>query len=223
MNSSEIISISILWCIGLLALIQALNARGAIRVSLTWIITVAIVLIAIVITYIQISNNDPPLWAKSMSSTSVSTSSEATSKKDTFRLKAYALSSKKLSSELESLIKSIEAFDFNKKTKNEAEKETWERQALSLKLQTEKLLNQARNQFHPQSCTEAYKLLLESSESLRLAGYGVHIFSTLEDPIQKKAEAQQILQQIKNSKIKLKAFEKEHEKLNQALIEKESL
>src|SRR5690554_1982746 len=108
MNSSEIISISILWCIGLLALIQALNARGAIRVSLTWIITVVIVLIAIVITYIQISNNDPPLWAKSMSSTSVSTSSEATSKKDTFRLKAYALSSKKLSSELESLIKSID-------------------------------------------------------------------------------------------------------------------
>ena len=54
MLAFDLIGLAILWSIGLLALIQTINSRSAIRASLSGIITVVIFLIACVFSYLKI-------------------------------------------------------------------------------------------------------------------------------------------------------------------------
>src|SRR5574344_1552810 len=108
MNGAEIISIAILWCICLLALIQALNARGAIRISLT---------------YIQLSDKETnPISSVSFSNTEeINTPSATNVKQNEVRVNTYISSSKKLVAEVTEAIRSIEDFDANKVPSTEAE------------------------------------------------------------------------------------------------------
>lgn len=218
MNGPEIISISILWCISLLALIQAFNARGAIRISLTWIITIVIVLISVAVTYIQFSDKETiPLSSSSFSNTSdsINTENTASFKQNEVRVNTYISSSKKLTSEISEILNSIENFDANKDPKTEAEREVWERQALSLSQQATKINQRTLGLFHPRSVSELHGILLQSTENLRLAGYALHTLSTLEDPELKEVQKEQYLNQIAQAKNKLNLFQIQLKELDQ--------
>ena len=218
MNGPEIISIAILWCISLLALIQAFNARGAIRISLTWIITVIIVLISVAVTYIQFSDKETiPLSSSSFVNASDSTNNASTAsvKQNEVRVNTYISSSKKLVAEVSEAIRSLEEFDANKVPSTEAEREVWERQALSLSQQAAKINQRTLGLFHPRSVSELHGVLLQSTENLRLAGYALHTLSTLEDPELKEVQKEQYLNQIAQAKQKLNLFQIQLKELDQ--------
>ncbi len=218
MNGPEIISIAILWCISLLALVQAFNARGAIRISLTWIITVVIVLISVAVTYIQFSDKETiPLSGSSFSNTSDYTNTENTAsiKQNEVRVNTYISSSKKLTSEISEILNSIENFDANKNPETEVEREVWESQALSLSQQATKINQRTLGLFHPRSVSELHGILLQSTENLRLAGYALHTLSTLEDTELKEVQKEQYLNQIAQAKNKLNLFQIQLKELDQ--------
>ncbi|HPW94781.1 MAG TPA: hypothetical protein PLT31_06280 [Fibrobacteraceae bacterium] len=217
MNGAEIISIAILWCICLLALIQALNARGAIRISLTWIITMVIVIVTVAVTYIQLSDKETnPISSVSFSNTEeINTPSATNVKQNEVRVNTYISSSKKLVAEVTEAIRSIEDFDANKVPSTEAEREVWERQALSLSQQTAKLNQRTLGLFHPRNVSELHGILLQCTENLRLAGYALHTLSTLEDPELKEVQKEQYLNQIAQAKQKLNLFQIQLKELDQ--------
>lgn len=217
MNGAEIISIAILWCICLLALIQALNARGAIRISLTWIITMVIVIVTVAVTYIQLSDKETnPISSVSFSNTEeINTPSATNVKQNEVRVNTYISSSKKLVAEVTEAIRSIENFDANKVPSTEAEREVWERQALSLSQQTAKLNQRTLGLFHPRNVSELHGILLQCTENLRLAGYALHTLSTLEDPELKEVQKEQYLNQIAQAKQKLNLFQIQLKELDQ--------
>jgi hypothetical protein len=217
MNGAEIISIAILWCICLLALIQALNARGAIRISLTWIITMVIVIVTVAVTYIQLSDKETnPISSVSFSNTEeINTPSATNVKQNEVRVNTYISSSKKLVAEITEAIRSIEDFDANKVPSTEAEREVWERQALSLSQQTAKLNQRTLGLFHPRNVSELHGILLQCTENLRLAGYALHTLSTLEDPELKEVQKEQYLNQIAQAKQKLNLFQIQLKELDQ--------
>lgn len=217
MNGAEIISIAILWCICLLALIQALNARGAIRISLTWIITMVIVIVTVAVTYIQLSDKETnPISSVSFSNTEeINTPSATNVKQNEVRVNTYISSSKKLVAEVTEAIRSIEDFDANKVPNTEAEREVWERQALSLSQQTAKLNQRTLGLFHPRNVSELHGILLQCTENLRLAGYALHTLSTLEDPELKEVQKEQYLNQIAQAKQKLNLFQIQLKELDQ--------
>jgi hypothetical protein len=217
MNGAEIISIAILWCICLLALIQALNARGAIRISLTWIITMVIVIVTVAVTYIQLSDMETnPISSVSFSNTEeINTPSATNVKQNEVRVNTYISSSKKLVAEVTEAIRSIEDFDANKVPSTEAEREVWERQALSLSQQTAKLNQRTLGLFHPRNVSELHGILLQCTENLRLAGYALHTLSTLEDPELKEVQKEQYLNQIAQAKQKLNLFQIQLKELDQ--------
>lgn len=217
MNGAEIISIAILWCICLLALIQALNARGAIRISLTWIITMVIVIVTVAVTYIHLSDKETnPISSVSFSNTEeINTPSATNVKQNEVRVNTYISSSKKLVAEVTEAIRSIEDFDANKVPSTEAEREVWERQALSLSQQTAKLNQRTLGLFHPRNVSELHGILLQCTENLRLAGYALHTLSTLEDPELKEVQKEQYLNQIAQAKQKLNLFQIQLKELDQ--------
>ncbi|HHX15870.1 MAG TPA: hypothetical protein GX724_06885 [Fibrobacter sp.] len=216
MNDAEIISIAILWCIGLLALIQALNARGAIRISLTWIVTSIILLISIAVTYIQFTDNEVmAISSSSIFSDSTSNNSVTYAKQNEVRMSSYFTSSKKLTVQIKELINSVEEFNIEKKPTSESERETWERQALSLSKQTAKINQRTLGLFHPREVSELHGTLVKATENLRLAGYTLHAFSTLEDPEQKQVQKEQYLHQITQAKKNLDLFKLALEKIEQ--------
>src|SRR5574344_796579 len=217
MNGAEIMSIAILWCICLLALIQALNARGAIRISLTWIITMVIVIVTVAVTYIQLSDKETnPISSVSFSNTEeINTPSATNVKQNEVRVNTYISSSKKLVAEVTEAIRSIEDFDANKVPSTEAEREVWERQALSLSQQTAKLNQRTLGLFHPRNVSELHGILLQCTENLRLAGYALHTLSTLEDPELKEVQKEQYLNQIAQAKQKLNLFQIQLKELDQ--------
>ena len=218
MNGPEIISIAILWCISLLALVQAFNGRGAIRISLTWIITVVIVLISVAVTYIQFSDKETiPLSGSSFSNTSDYTNTENTAsiKQNEVRVNTFISSSKKLTSEISEILNSIENFDANKNPETEVEREVWESQALSLSQQATKINQRTLGLFHPRSVSELHGILLQSTENLRLAGYALHTLSTLEDTELKEVQKEQYLNQIAQAKNKLNLFQIQLKELDQ--------
>lgn len=219
MNNVEIISVAILWCIALLALIQALNARGAIRISLTWIVTMVIVLISIAVTYIQFSDKETISSNSSISDVNISSSkkinSTTNSKQNEVRISTYISSSKKMVAEILEVLKSIEKFDVNKKPNTEAERETWERQALSISKQAANLNQRTLGLFHPRDVSELHNILLQSTENLRLAGYAIHSLSTLEEPELKEVQKEQYLSQIAQAKQKLNLFQVQLKELDQ--------
>lgn len=216
MNDAEIIPIAILWCIGLLALIQALNARGAIRISLTWIVTSIIILISIAVTYIQFSDNEAMAISSSSAFSDAPPESNTThAKQNEVRMNSYLASSKKLMAEIKETINSVESFNTENKPANESERETWERQALSLSKQTAKINQRTLGLFHPREVSELHGTLVQATENLRLAGYTLHAFSTLEDPEQKQVQKEQYLHQITQAKKNLDLFKHGLEKIEQ--------
>jgi len=201
----------------LLALIQALNARGAIRISLTWIITMVIVIVTVAVTYIQLSDKETnPISSVSFSNTEeINTPSATNVKQNEVRVNTYISSSKKLVAEVTEAIRSIEDFDANKVPSTEAEREVWERQALSLSQQTAKLNQRTLGLFHPRNVSELHGILLQCTENLRLAGYALHTLSTLEDPELKEVQKEQYLNQIAQAKQKLNLFQIQLKELDQ--------
>jgi hypothetical protein len=185
-------SIAILWSIGALALILAINAKGAFRVALSWILTLAILGFALLFTsfkglsFAQVvaGNQAPPALAVPAPQAAVVRSDSAGV------LALPVLESAKLTAQA---IADFPEGDFGALPPQE--REAWESHALALRNQSADLHRQAQALRMTQAPT--------TFESLRLAGYDVHAqfgADTITAPaFQKQAKelAQQVLTELK--------------------------
>ncbi len=222
MPQFDLVNLAILWCVGLLALVQTINAHGAIRLSLSAITTTVIIIAAVFFTYLKVSDYrnlvtpetlENSIIQQSASSTSVETPASAT--KGINSTDVYVPSAQKIVDEALENIKSIQAFETLLPDASESMREDAERKALSLRNQTAKLNQQATGLFHPRSVSEMHAQLVHATENLRLAGYSLHAYTTMEDETQKESQREQYLKQADLAKQALVIFQGNIQKLNQ--------
>lgn len=221
MQQSDLISIAILWGIGLLALIQTINARGAIRLSLSAIATIVIFVIAGFFSYMKISGYSSyisPDLAPKMSLSAITQDASSESKrtenegnsKAINSIETYTTSAEKIADESIALAADILNFGEIQNDASESTRETLESKALSLRNATAKENRQATELFHPRSVSEIHTELIRATENLRLAGYSLHSYTTLDNEDEKAAQAEQYKKQ---AEIANKAFISYKEKL----------
>ncbi|MCK9182084.1 MAG: hypothetical protein M0P13_04285 [Fibrobacteraceae bacterium] len=223
MQQSDLISIAILWGIGLLALIQTINARGAIRLSLSAIATIVIFVIAGFFSYMKISGYSSyisPDLAPRMSLSAITQDASSESKRTETEndgnskainsIEAYTTSAEKIADESIALANDILNFSEIQSDASESTRETLESKALSLRNATAKENRQATELFHPRSVSEIHSELIRATENLRLAGYSLHSYTTLDNEDEKAAQAEQYKKQ---AEIANKAFISYKEKI----------
>ncbi len=212
MPAFDLISLSILWCIGLLATLQAINARGAIRAALSGIITIVIFVIAGFFTYMKVEGygsfvseelSPRPLVAlnEAISGKDAEASSEATpeialkespkNRENGTALRRYTAQAQKIATEGIALAEQIEKSKALSNGASEQNRETAENKALAIRNSTAKVNSRATSLFHPKSLSELHGQLVRASESLRLAGYALHAYTTIEDAEERKAQFEQ--------------------------------
>lgn len=208
MQITDLTGIAILWCLGLLASVLAINARGAIRLSLSAIAAVVIFAVAGIFSYMKVSSyeafvssSEPP-QAVFATRPSAMPAGDA-SKKDRIRKNAtvsaeaenslgqYAASARKIADEAIALVAQINDFREIASGATEQSRETAESKALAIRNATAKVNRQAESLFHPRSASEIHQGFVHATESLRLAGYALHAYTTLDDREEQRAQYEQ--------------------------------
>ncbi len=212
MPAFDLISLSILWCIGLLAMLQAINARGAIRVALSGIVTVVIFVLAGFFTYLKVEGygsfvseelSPRPLVAinEALSGKNAeaagngepeSASKESPEKREVgLALRRYTAAAQRIASDGIALAEQIEESGALASGTSEPVRETAESKALAIRNSTARVNSRATALFHPKSLSELHGQLVRASEFLRLAGYALHAYTTIEDAEERQAQFEQ--------------------------------
>ncbi len=217
MELSYLVNLAILWCLALLALVQAINAKGIIRTSVSWIISVAIIAVALVFTYLHVVKYEELSILPSVLKREVSMEKKEIRPAATVPVKTisdYVASAQKLVTAAENEIRFIE--DFRELPANVSAKtqEEEERKALSLRNQTAQTNQSAVGLFHPRSVSETHQELVQATENLRLAGYSLHAYTGLDNAEERKTQRTQYLNQLESAKKYLSRFKKNLEQLN---------
>lgn len=230
MPAFDLISLSILWCIGLLATLQAINARGAIRAALSGIITVVIFVIAGFFTYMKVEGygsfvseelSPRPLVAlnevlsgkDAEASPEIALKESPKNRENGTALRRYTAQAQKIANEGIALAEQIEKSKALSNGASEQNRETAENKALAIRNSTAKVNSRATSLFHPKSLSELHGQLVHASESLRLAGYALHAYTTIEDAEERKAQFEQSKRQAKLATKALTAYLSSIEKL----------
>lgn len=215
MPAFDLISLSILWCIGLLAILQAINARGAIRAALSGIITVLIFVIAGFFTYMKVEGygsfvseelSPRPLVAlnealsgkdcEALPETAPEIASKESPKnRENTALRRYTTQAQKIANEGIAIAEQIEKSKAISNRASEQNREIAESKALAIRNSTAKVNSRATSLFHPKSLSELHGQLVRASESLRLAGYALHAYTTIEDSEERRAQFEQCKRQ----------------------------
>jgi len=220
MQSFDLVNLAILWCIGLLALVQTVNARGAIRLSLSGIATTVIFIAAVFFTYLKVNDYQALMTPESQGtaaiqqSASSTTTANSTVTKGINSLEVYTPLAEKILADALDNIEAIQAFEAIPFEASESDREDAERKALSLRNQTAKVNQQAMGLFHPRSVSELHAQLVHATENLRLAGYSLHAYTTMEDESQKDSQREQYLKQAMIAKKTLENFQEGLKALN---------
>ncbi len=218
MPAFDLISLSILWCIGLLATLQAINARSAIRAALSGIITVVIFVIAGFFTYMKVEGygsfvseelSPRPLLALNealsgkdsealpVAAPEIASKESPKNRENGTALRRYTAQAQKIATEGIALAEQIEKSKELSVRASEPNREAAESKALAIRNSTAKVNSRATSLFHPKSLSELHGQLVRASESLRLAGYALHAYTTLEDAEERKAQFEQSKRQAK--------------------------
>ena len=219
MQQMDLISVAILWCIGLLALIQTINARGAVRASLSGIVTVLILIAAAFFSYIKYSDykelvvpgsEQGTLASAITQSSAVAAPGREASKENT--VENYTAAAEKLVADALDNIKAIDTFEKIPDDASESARETAESKALSIRNQTARINQQAVELFHPRSVSDLHTQLVRATENLRLSGYSLHAYTTLSDSL-KEVQYEQYSSQAKLAEKALNAYAEKLRKL----------
>lgn len=221
MPSFDLISLAILWSIALLALIQTINATGAIKAAVSGILTVIILLLAVFFSYMKIEGygtfvsrelsptaiiaaniaaNETMARERAADSAKANASakpaeigfSSSEKNKDAINsIERYVSSAEKIAEEALDFAQQIGAMDALPNDISEPNREKAESKALALRNSTAKVNGQAASLFHPRNVSELHQQLIRATESLRLAGYALHAYTTLDDVENRKVQFEQ--------------------------------
>lgn len=207
MLSFDLVSLAILWSVWLLSLIGILSCNGAIRSALSGIISVVIFLIAGFFSYLKIegygsfvSENLSPttmLLADSGKTSRTLTGAESLlEERCTGAVQKLADEGISLASQI---LKTKElAYDISEPAREKAESK-----ALSLRNATAKINDRANALNCPYRWKDLQQQMVHATEKLRLAGYALHAYTTLESFEDRKTQFQQSRQQAELSKQEL--------------------
>lgn len=192
MERVDLVSVALLWCVGFLALSQAINARGHFRIALSWIIAAAIFVIAFFFSSLKaidlrnllstdgpvqttLQGNPPPppqAGPPRQPSESVAEPSRPGSTSES----AYRSDVRKLLREARSCAETISTFksEANPDVMGASRYEKDESRARALRNQSAALLRQFRSYNAPDGWNDFHDDLLSTLENLRLSGYEIH-------------------------------------------------
>lgn len=215
MDLPNLVNLAILWCLGLLALVQAINSRGPIRISLSWIVSIVIIVISVFFTYLHIVKWRDVSISQSVSSMLSNESSSAiiAAQGKSANLSSYLSAAQKITATAEDEIRAIEAFKEFPVNISAQVQEAEGRKALSLRNQTAQTNQRAVGLFHPRSVSEIHQDLIQATENLRLAGYSLHAYTGLDNTEERKIQRTQYLNQLQKAKKALSRFRKNIEQL----------
>lgn len=191
MERVDLVSVALLWCVGFLALSQAINARGHFRIALSWIIAAAIFVIAFFFSSLKAidlrnllstdgpvqttlqGNPPPPPQADPphQSSEPAEPPRPGSASESTYRSDV-----RKLLREARSCAETISTFksEANPDVMGASRYEKDESRARALRNQSAALLRQFRSYSAPDGWNDFHSDLLATLENLRLSGYEIH-------------------------------------------------
>ncbi len=197
MPSFEVVNLSVIWCIGLLAVILTVNARGALRALFSAIITIGIFAVACCLTFLKVQGYENYVmpWAVSEKD-SLSVDEEDLSMRESKAgengyAERYVSAAQKLIGEGLDLTKQIESLNALPRNISEPEREKAESKALAIRNSAAHLNSRAISLFHSQTQRESYSHLVHATENLRLAGYSMHVYTTLENADERQVQFEQ--------------------------------
>ncbi|MBP5247927.1 MAG: hypothetical protein J6Z31_08745 [Fibrobacter sp.] len=241
MPSFDLINLAILWSIAFLALIQTINATGAIKAAISGIITVIILVMAVFFSYMKIEGygtfvsrelsptaiiaaniaaNETMAKERAQDSAKaepkpavIGMSSSATDKDAINSVERYVSSAEKIAEEALDFAAQIRSVDALPNDISEPNREKAESKALALRNATAKVNSKAASLFHPRSVSELHQKLIRATENLRLAGYALHAYTTLDDVENRKAQFEQSKRQAVSAEKAISAYKSELGKL----------
>lgn len=202
MERVDLVSVALMWCVGLSALIQAINARGHFRIALSWLLVAAIFVVAVFFSSLKaidirnLFSTDGPI--QSVLQTQPARPGESGGDRPPPRhsppganavdadslFSAYRAEVARLLKEARACAESVQAFpaEANLQALSAPKYEKEESRARALRNQSSNLHRQLINLRSPEPWSEFHDDLVVSLENLRLAGYEVHaLFGADED------------------------------------------
>lgn len=209
MFSFDLVSLAILWSIWLLSLIGVLSVRGAIRTALSGILAVLIFLIAGFFSYLKIEGYGSFVSEDLSPTTRILADSGATAKAlipkpgEPLLEERCTVAALKVADEGIALSKQILktkelAYDISEPAREKAESK-----ALSIRNATAKVNDRANTLNCPAKWKEFERQTVRATEKLRLAGYALHAYTTLESSEDRKTQFEQSRKQAELSKKEL--------------------
>lgn len=129
------------------------------------------------------------------------------------RLERYIEESGKVIEKMISITESIQSFEPLAQGIDEAGRETRSSQALAISNSAASLNKRALGLFHPHESSEAHKVLIQASESLRLAAYSLYNYTLQEGADEQEAQMKQSRSQISQMQVNIQIFRKNIESL----------
>ncbi len=223
MPAFDLVSLAVLWCIGLLAVLHVINAKGAIRLALSGIVTVLILLVAGFFTYVKVEGYGS-FVSEELSPKPIVAINEAISKKSrgaegsleaksAEASKRYVASAVKIADEGISLASQIQTAKALSEGLSEPGRESAENRALAIRNSTSRVNSRATALFHPKSLGELHAKLVHASELLRLAGYALHAYTTIENAEERRAQFEESKRQAALARSEFSAYKQSIENL----------
>ena len=184
MISVNLVQVAILWCIVGLSIICAINARGLLRLLVSWFVVIAIIAAAAFFTYLEFETvkREIGLSEPSISQFNAPIPELNPSAGDTLTAD-YLTAEKQLAEGIAVIADSILSFPDWKNIRSQGieRRENFESKALSLRNKSMNSYSQIRNLRPPPEKRPSYDSLLAAADNLRLAGYEVHYQFRLEN------------------------------------------
>lgn len=220
--------IAVVWAIGLLAVLVSINARGTVRITFSWVITVAVLGICIFASTMKISTLKRQLFdgaiADSMPSDTVppatmpvqttpalsasQTQAPVPSLDD--QAKEYLKAAQRIVGSALGCAGAITAFETTGLGDlPDSRYEQEQSRALSLRNQASSISRQVKTLVVPASMAYIQADLEKSAESLRLAGWAVHSFFSAENDQEEANFEDQFRRYSQNAQIDLKSIQQE--------------
>jgi hypothetical protein len=173
MFSIDLVQIAILWSIVGLSIVCAINAHGLFRHLISWLIIVAIAVVAIFLSYMKFEDIKQGIGLKPACVAEASPAPAVVADSASVN---YLSAEKQLIDEAIVVLDSIISFPKWKDISSQgvSKRETFENKALFLRNKSNNAYRQIRNLTPPSERREIYDSLLAAAENLRLAGFEVH-------------------------------------------------
>lgn len=219
--------IAVVWAIGLVAVLIAVNARGSVRVTFSWVITVIILGVCVFASTMKISTlkrqlfdgavadavatDTLPKAPPALQTAPANPSAPQQSPPSTEELgREYLKAAQRIVGAALGCAGAIASFDIEglgdlPDTRYEQEQS----RALSLRNQASNISRQVKAQQTPSSMAYIQADLEKASENLRLAGWALHSYFSAENDDEEKDFADQFQRYSKNAQFDLKSIQQE--------------